>query len=167
MLVLEPGRAFDRPLFVHVVHDPVNFRLGVAQAPERERDGLVDDLDRSAADELLVLDEREVRLDTRRVTVHHEADRAGGREDGDLPVLVAGLLTGFERRVPDRLVGAVELRRQAFGCWNPVSGVAVHPDDFEERISVGRYPPNGPSSEAIFEDWRYASPHISEVIAAE
>ena len=79
----------------------VDLFLVVAEALQRQRDGLVDDLDRAAADELLVLDEREVRLDAGRVAIHHEADRAGGREHRDLAVLVAVLRAGLEGRVPD------------------------------------------------------------------
>ena len=44
------------------------------------RDRLVDDLHGAAADELLELDQREVRLHAGRVAVHHEADRPGRGE---------------------------------------------------------------------------------------
>jgi hypothetical protein len=64
------------------------------------RDGVVDDLDHAAADELLVLDEGEVGLDAGGVAVHHEADGAGGREDGDLRVAVAVLFAVGESAVP-------------------------------------------------------------------
>src|SRR3712207_7036125 len=49
--------------------------------PQGVRDGLVDDLEVAAADEALVLDERDVRLNARRVAVHHEGDRARRRQD--------------------------------------------------------------------------------------
>src|SRR3989304_3048394 len=48
--------------------------------------GGVDDLHEAAADKVLVLDEGDVRLDARGVAVHHEADGAGGSEDGGLGV---------------------------------------------------------------------------------
>src|SRR3712207_9083465 len=68
--------------------------------PQGVRDGLVDDLEVAAADEALVLDERDVRLNARRVAVHHEGDRAGRREDGQLPVPEAGLLAEGDDLVP-------------------------------------------------------------------
>src|SRR4028118_2382149 len=54
----------------------------VAEALERPRDRLVDDLHGPAADQLLVLDQREVRLDAGRVAVHHAARRPGGGRPG-------------------------------------------------------------------------------------
>ncbi len=74
--------------------------VGVAELDERAGDGVVDDLDHAAADELLVLDEGEVGLDAGGVAVHHEADGAGGGEDGDLGVAVAVLLAVDEGGVP-------------------------------------------------------------------
>ena len=65
-------------------------------------DGVVDDLDHAAADELLVLDEGEVGLDAGGVAVHHEADGAGGGEDGDLGVAVAVLARRGRARRPRR-----------------------------------------------------------------
>ena len=52
----------------------------VAEALQRPRDRLVDDLHGAAADQLLELHQRQVRLDTGGVAVHHEADGAGRRE---------------------------------------------------------------------------------------
>ena len=74
--------------------------LGVAELAEGGGDGVVDDLDHAAADELLVLDEGEVGLDAGGVAVHHEADGAGGGEDGDLGVAVAVLFAVGEGAVP-------------------------------------------------------------------
>jgi len=62
--------------------------LGVAEAAQGAWHGLVDDLHRAAADELLELDQAEVRLDARGVRPHHEADGAGG--SGDAQLRVAG-----------------------------------------------------------------------------
>ena len=52
----------------------------VAELAERARHRLVHELHRAAADELLRLDERELGLDAGGVAVHHQPDRAGGRE---------------------------------------------------------------------------------------
>ena len=64
----------------------------VAELLQRPRDRLVDDLHRPAADELLELDQREVRLDAGRVAVHHETDGPGRRQHRGLGVAEAVLL---------------------------------------------------------------------------
>ena len=83
----------------------------VAELLERHRHGVVDDLHQPAADELLVLDERDVRLDAGRVAIHHEADRAGRREHGGLRVAVAVLLAELDALVPDVLRVLEEILR--------------------------------------------------------
>ncbi len=100
VLGLEAGRAFDGAGGVDVGDDGVHLGVGVAELDERAGDGVVDDLDHAAADELLVLDEGEIGLDAGGVAVHHEADGAGGGEDGDLGVAVAVLLAVGEGVVP-------------------------------------------------------------------
>ena len=100
VLGLDGGRAFDGAGGVDVADDGLDLGVGVAELEERAGDGVVDDLDHAAADELLVLDEGEVGLDAGGVAVHHEADGAGGREDGDLGVAVAELLAVGEGFVP-------------------------------------------------------------------
>ena len=53
--------------------------IGVPERAQRHRHRAVDDRHRAAADQLLVLDEREVGLDAGRVAIHQERDRASGR----------------------------------------------------------------------------------------
>ena len=105
MLFLDVRRAFDGAGGVDVADDGVGLVAGVAELEERGRDRVVHDLDHAAADQLLVLDEREVRLDAGCVAVHHEADGAGGREHGDLRVAISVLLAVRERFVPSGLGG--------------------------------------------------------------
>ena len=100
VLGLDGGCAFDGAGGVDVADDGVDLGLGVAELDEGRGDGVVDDLDHAAADELLVLDEGEVGLDAGGVAVHHEADGAGGGEDGDLGVAVAVLFAVGESAVP-------------------------------------------------------------------
>ena len=109
VLGLDAGGAFDGAGGVDVVDDGLDLGVLVAELEERAGDGVVDDLDHAAADELLVLDEGEVGLDAGGVAVHHEADGAGGREDGDLRVAVAVLLAEGEGFVPGELRGGLEL----------------------------------------------------------
>ena len=59
---------------------------------------MVDDLEQAAADEALVLDDRDVGLDAGRVAVHEERDRAGRREHRGLAVAEAVLLAELRSR---------------------------------------------------------------------
>ena len=99
------GRAFDGAGGVDVADDGVDLGVVVAELEERGGDGVVDDLDHAAADQLLVLDQGEVGLDAGGVAVHHEADGAGGREHGDLGVAVAVLFAVGEGLVPAVFAG--------------------------------------------------------------
>ena len=85
-------------------------RFAIAERTQRFRHGAVDDLEIAAAGELLELHQREIRLDAGRVAIHHEADRAGRRDDGDLRVAVAVLLSELQRVAPRRPRGLGEPR---------------------------------------------------------
>src|SRR6202000_1437750 len=97
---LEPGGADDRALLVDVGDDLLDVRLAVTERLARLRDRLVDDRHLAAADQLLVLDQREVRLDPGRVAVHQERDRAGRRPHRRLRVAGAVALADPARLVP-------------------------------------------------------------------
>src|SRR5207248_3577927 len=60
VLVFEAGRAFDGAGGVDVANDVADLLGRVAQLEERGRDGLVDDLDHAAADQLLELHQRKI-----------------------------------------------------------------------------------------------------------
>ena len=64
-------------------------RFVVAERAQRLGHGAVDDLEIAAAGELLELDQREIGLDAGGVAIHHQADRAGRRDDRDLRVAIA------------------------------------------------------------------------------
>ena len=128
-------RALDRLLLVDVGDDVVDLRGGVAELLERHRHRLVDDLHHPAADQLLVLDQRDVGLDAGGVAVHHEADGAGRREHGGLGVAVAEVLAELDRLVP-RLPGAVvEVGRHVLG-GDVLDRVAVLAHHAQERLAV-------------------------------
>ena len=116
VLVLDGGRAFDGAGGVNVADDGVGLVVGVAQLEERGGHGVVHDLDHAAADQLLVLHQRQVRLDAGGVAVHHEADGAGGRQHRDLRVAIAELLAVLQSFVPGVLAGLVEQRRERWCC---------------------------------------------------
>ncbi len=144
VLGLDVGRALDGSGGVDVADDGVDLGVGVAELEERGGDGVVDDLDHAAADELLVLDEGEVGLDAGGVAVHHEADGSGGSEDGDLGVAVAELLAVGEGSGPGVARGVdelLELRGDeglggVAGLADVVDLGAVHADDVEEGLAV-------------------------------
>ena len=72
VLGLDRGRADDGVPLVDVGDDLLDLVRRVAELLERHRHGLVDDRDLAAADELLRLHEREVRLDASGIAIHHE-----------------------------------------------------------------------------------------------
>src|SRR5688500_19226831 len=86
MLGCEVRSALDRLVLVDPGDDLLGLDRRVAELLERLRHRLVDDLQVAAADEPLVLDERDVRLDAGRVAIHHEGDGARRRQDRELPV---------------------------------------------------------------------------------
>ena len=136
VLRLEVRRALDGLVLGQVGEDLVDLFRAVAELAQGGRDGLVDDLEEALADELLVLDERDVRLDPGRIAIHHERDRAGRRQDGDLGVAVAELLAELERLVED---GGRAAASRSFGT--PLVGIAVGRvavlgDDPQERLAV-------------------------------
>ena len=104
-------RADDRLVLVDVGDDLVDLIRAVAELAQGPRHGLVDDRHRSAADQLLGLDQTEVRLDPGGVAVHEQADRAGRCQHRRLRVAHAVLLRQLDRLVPRLLGGREQLRR--------------------------------------------------------
>ena len=132
---LQRRRAFDRLVLVDVVDDRVDLRRRVAELLERHRHGLVDDLHQPAADQLLVLDQRDVRLDAGGIAVHHEADGPGRRQHGRLRVPVAELLAELHRIVPGGSRGVVQIGRHVARV-DVAQRVAVLAHHAEERLAV-------------------------------
>ncbi len=115
--------------------DLVDLLRAVAELAQGGRHGLVDDLEEALADELLVLDERDVRLNAGGIAIHHEGDGPGGRQHGHLGVPVAELLAQLERLVVDLGRVAQEVLGHA-GGRDRVGRVAVLLDDPQERRLV-------------------------------
>ena len=89
MLVLNMRRAFNRPGSVDVADDGVRLLVVVPQLEQSRRHSIVDDLNHPPADQLLVLDQREIRLDAGSVAIHHEAYSSCRGENRYLGVAVA------------------------------------------------------------------------------
>ena len=97
---VDGGRLLHGAVADRIGLDLGDLGLAVAERAQRIGHGPVDDLEVAAAGELLELHEREVGLDAGGVAIHHEADRAGGRDDGGLRVAVAVLLAELQGAVP-------------------------------------------------------------------
>ena len=107
-IVLNVRRAFDGAGRVDVADDGVGLLVRVSELEQRGGHGVVDDLDHASADQLLVLHQRQIGLDTGSVAVHHEADGAGGGEDCYLAVAVAVFFAVGQGFVPAGFAGFVE-----------------------------------------------------------
>ena len=119
--VVDPRRVPDGAMTDGVGDDLFDLGGGIPERLQRRRDRAVDDLEVTAPCQLLELHQGEVRFDACRVTIHHQADRAGGRDHGGLRVPVSVLLAKAQRLVPGfggechqaliRAVGPVERDR--------------------------------------------------------
>ena len=135
VLVAEFRRPLDCLRRIDVVDDLGDLLLAVADSLERFRDRVVDDLDHAAADQLLVLDQRKLRLHACRVAVHHEPDRAGWRDHRDLAVAIAVLLPDRVGLVPRRFGRSPQVRLDAL-CGDLLARIPVHPNHLEEGLAV-------------------------------
>ena len=94
---------FQRAVADGVADDVLDLRLLVAQRLQGQRHHAVDDLEIAAAGERLELDQGEIRLDAGGIAIHHQADRAGGRDHGRLRIAIAMALAQAQRLVPGAL----------------------------------------------------------------
>jgi hypothetical protein len=98
--VIDAGRIRERAVAHGIGLDFREVGFAVAERAQGFRHRAVDDLEIAAAGELLELHEREVGLDARGVAIHHEADRARGRDHRRLRIAEAVLLAELDRLVP-------------------------------------------------------------------
>ena len=77
VLRFQSGSSLDGSSVVHVFDYGLHLRIVVSEFSQSRRDGIVDDLDRAAADQLLVLHQSQIGLDAGRIAIHHEADGSG------------------------------------------------------------------------------------------
>ena len=136
VLGLEPRRVDDMAVFGDVFDDRLDGLVGVAQALERQRNRLVDDLHRTAAHELLELHQGEVRLHPGGVTVHHEADGAGGSEHRCLGIAPAVDLADAQALGPLALGDLGHIGVKAGGRAQGIGRCRVLAHDALVRIGV-------------------------------
>ena len=135
MLGLQIGRAFDRVLLVDVGQDRFDLAADRSRAFfKRRRHRLVDDLQHAAAGQLLVLDQRDVGLDARRVAIHQEADRAGRSQHRGLGIAEAVLPAAGQHFVPHVAGRVLEIGRA--GVVDLFDRVAVHLHHAQHRLAV-------------------------------
>ncbi len=127
VLLVQARRTHHVSVLGDVLHDRLDLLLLVAQGTQRLRHRLVDELHRPAADQLLELHQRQVRLDAGGVTAHHQADGVVAdkpvRDIGD--VARHGQVVGGTH--PAVLVGRHGLEQIPGG--RALVGGATEPDD--------------------------------------
>jgi hypothetical protein len=96
-----------------IADDRLDLVVVVAERAQRLGHRAVDDLEISAAGQLLELDDGEIRFDAGGVAVHHQADGAGGRDNAGLGIAVAVALPELQRRVPGALGGGHQVHVRA------------------------------------------------------
>src|SRR5439155_24795875 len=126
---------FDGVELLDVSNELLAFLRGVAEPARTFRHSAIDDFQKTAAGQQLVFDEGNVRFDAGRVAVHQKRDRAGGRQDGNLRIAVAGLLTALQRRIPAAARLLFQIVTLLAGL-NLFDGVAVQLNYSEHGIDV-------------------------------
>ncbi len=148
--VIDGGRLRQIAVTDGVGLDLGDLRLGIAERAQRLGHGAVDDLEIAAAGQLLELDQREVGLDAGGVAIHHQADGAGGGDDGGLRVPIAVRFAERERVVPgglgmrDQVLigagGVVERHRRVGDAFVAgalvIGGAAVIADHAQHGLAV-------------------------------
>ena len=128
--MIDGGRLAKRAVTDRIGLDLGDLRCAIAERRERVGHGAVDDLEIAAARELLELHQREIGLDSGRVAIHDEADRAGRRDHRGLCIAKAMPLAARERRLPGRNgvggePGAVFAERGASAARSSGTGVVA------------------------------------------
>ena len=132
----EIRRPDDRPVLVDVGDDLLDLLVVVAERLERERNRAIDDRHLPAADELLELDEREVRFHPGRVAIHQERNRPRRCKASGLGVAVAGHLTGRDRVVPFGSCCREKRGVRTGRVGDRVGRVAMHPHHVVVSLAV-------------------------------
>ena len=134
MLVLDVRCAFDRVLFVDVLLDVLDLLRGVTQIEQSEWNRAIDDLEHTAASELLVLHKRDIWFDTGGIAVHHKADRSGRCQHGRLGISESILAASFEDYVPQFAGSIFEISWPSIR--NLLDCIAMHLHDSHHRLCV-------------------------------
>ena len=99
--MIDARRLAERGMADGVSLDLGDMRFVIAERAQSFGRGAVDDFEIAAARQLLELHQSEIGLDAGRVAIHHEADRAGRRDNRDLRIAIAVLFALRQRLAPD------------------------------------------------------------------
>ncbi len=99
------GASLDGLLFVEKLENLFPFFFGIAQPIQSSGDRIVDNFQDATAHKLLVLDEGNIGLDPRRVTIHHECDGTCRGQHRYLRISIAMALTLLDRSLPHLMDG--------------------------------------------------------------
>src|SRR5579885_1791610 len=138
MSVGKMRRALDSLVLVEILDDLLHLARIITEPIERAWHGLIDDLEHPAADQFLVLDQRDIGLDAGRVAIHHESDRAGGRNHGSLRIAIADGAPELQRVVPDVAGSLPQFQRHVLGLELFASAVAMTLDYLKHRLAIDR-----------------------------
>ena len=130
-LMVNEGRAVEAGGTHGIFDDRFLLFLRITEVAQGRGDGLVDDLEITAAGEFLELHQGEIGLHTCGVAIHHQADGAGGCDDRGLGVAVAMYLTHFHGVVPCLAGG----RQQVVGAILGLDALGL---DAQTRVGVFR-----------------------------
>ncbi len=131
-LVIDARRVLQAAMSDRVARDGADRFVVIAQRLQRRRGHAVDDLEVTAAGQLLEFDQREIGLDSGGVAVHHQTDRAGRRDHGGLRVAIAVPLAKLERLVPS------PPRRRDQARFGAIRRVQRHRQNGQTFVTVGR-----------------------------
>ena len=134
VLVLEMRRALDGVFFADELLDIDDLLRRVAERPQTERHGAVQDLEHAATGQLLVLDERDVRFNTGGIAVHHEADCPRRCQDGRLCISETVAGPKLKNTVPNIPGRVLQMGRPT---WvDLLDSVSVHLHDSHHRLGI-------------------------------
>ena len=149
-LMTDSRRVLEGSVTDGIVDDVLDLVFRIAEAGKGLRHRPVDDLEIAAAGQFLELDQGEIGLDPRGVTVHDQADGAGRRDHRDLGVPIAmglaqfqGLVPGIPGRPCQVVIGALggdeghrRHRKPLIAGFGAMGGTAVVADDPEHGLPV-------------------------------
>ena len=98
--MIDAGAVLQGAMADRVVDDLSHLTIAIAKATERGGNRPIDDLEVTATREFLEFNESEIRLDAGSVAIHHQADRAGRRDNAGLGISVAMLAAEVVGTIP-------------------------------------------------------------------
>ncbi len=155
MIVLHMRRAFDSAGRVDIADDSIRLIVIVTELKQRRRHRLINNLNHPSAHELLVLNQRQIRLHAGCIAVHHETDGAGGGQDCDLAVSVAVFFAVGEGFVPALFAGFVDVGGDIIFIYVVDAG-AVHADYVEEGFAIDVPAGSGTAGHGLCRGARFA-----------